>query len=446
MRTKPKLIIHVDPPAAEHNAKTPLAPLPHSSAAPVSDTIGLAPEPAPLADAAYHGLAGEIIGKIAPHTEADPAAMLIQLVVALGNCIGRGPHFVVEDTRHFAIEYAGIVGRSSKGRKGTSFSRIVGLLENADPVWRRDCYAHGLVSGEGIVHAIRDDAPGKKEGEIIPGVADKRLLIIEEELGGALSAAGRKDNTLTAVLRSAWDGRDLRTLAKNSHERATAPHVSLIGHITLDELKNKLRGDSLSNGFANRFLWIYSKRAQLLPDGGSLRASDLCPESEALKTVVATARTFDEIARDEDAADLWREQYVQLSEERTGTVGDVTSRIEAHAVRLALIYALLDCSAVIRAAHLRAALAVCDYARRSAQYCFGGLSPDARAIHAALGVRFPDEMPRSEFTSHVFKGHITAEQLEAALRELECAGLATCRREATSGAPRELWRAAKRAN
>ena len=403
-------------------------------------------EPAPLAEAAFHGLAGEIVRRIEPHTEADAGAMLIQLLVAFGNCVGRGPHFRVEDTEHHANEFAVIVGRSSKARKGTSFNRIVGLLETADADWRRDCQVHGLVSGEGIVHAIRDEAPGKKEGEIIAGVTDKRLLIVEEELGGALSAAARKENTLTATLRSAWDGKDLRTLAKNSHERATAPHVSLIGHVTVDELKAKLRGDALSNGFANRFLWIYATRSRLLPDGGNLRASDLRHEGEALRAAVASARVFGELTRDSETAELWRDAYRGLSGERPGVVGDVTSRMEAHAVRLMLIYALLDGSRVIKAAHLRAALAVCEYGLRSAQHCFGGLSADARAILAALSNRQPGELTRSEITREVFSGHKSAEALDAALRELEAGGDAKRRDEATNGAPRELWQSAKRAN
>lgn len=403
-------------------------------------------EPAPLASAAFHGLAGEIVRKIEPHTEADAGAMLIQLLVAFGNCVGRGPHCCVEDTKHYPTEFAAIVGRSSKARKGTSFNRIVGLLETADADWRRDCQAHGLVSGEGIVHAIRDDAPGKKDGEIIAGVTDKRLLIVEEELGGALSAAARKENTLTATLRSAWDGKDLRTLAKNSHERATAPHVSLIGHVTLDELKSKLRGDALSNGFANRFLWIYATRARLLPDGGTLRASDLLREGEALRVAVEVARTLGELARDGEAAELWRDEYERLSAERPGIVGDVTSRMEAHAVRVALIYALLDGSPVINAAHLRAAFAVCDYALRSAEHCFGGLSGDARAILSALTIRHPGELTRTEITREIFNGHKTADALDGALRELETGGHAYRREESTGGAPRELWRVAKKAN
>lgn len=255
-----------------------------------SVTPPTAPAVAPLAEDAFHGIAGMIVRKIEPHTEADPAAMLIQLIVAFGNCVGRGPHYRVEDTPHFSNESAVIVGRSAKARKGTSLNRIMGLLEIADADWLRDCHAHGLVSGEGIVHAIRDDMPGKKEGEIVPGVKDKRLLIVEEELGGALAAAARKDNTLTAILRSAWDGKDLRTLAKNCPARATAPHVSLIGHVTFDELKTKLRGDALSNGFANRFLWIFASRTKMLPHGGSLRRGDLQKEGEALKGAVEHAR------------------------------------------------------------------------------------------------------------------------------------------------------------
>jgi hypothetical protein len=339
-----------------------------------------------------------------------------------------------------------IVGKSSKARKGTSFNRISGLLEIADADWRRDCHVNGLVSGEGIVHAIRDDMPGKKEGESIPGVRDKRLLIVEEELGGALSAAARKDNTLTAILRSAWDGKDLRTLAKNCPSRATAPHVSLIGHVTFDELKSKLRGDALSNGFANRFLWIFATRSKLLPLGGALRTGDLQADGEALKRAVALARNLSELTRDEESNILWCDAYKWLSAERVGIVGEVTSRMEAHAVRLSLNYALLDGSPIIRAPHLRAALAVCDYAIRSAEHCFGGLSPDARAIHAALSARSPKELTRTDISREVFKNHKPAEQLDAALRELENARIAICRNEATAGAPRELWRAAKKAD
>jgi len=42
-------------------------------------------------EAAFHGLAGDIVRAIDPHTEADRVAMLGQLLAYFGNVIGRSP-------------------------------------------------------------------------------------------------------------------------------------------------------------------------------------------------------------------------------------------------------------------------------------------------------------------------------------------------------------------
>lgn len=43
-----------------------------------------APWPAPLNDDAFHGLAGDVIRRIEPYTESDPAALLVQFLIAFG--------------------------------------------------------------------------------------------------------------------------------------------------------------------------------------------------------------------------------------------------------------------------------------------------------------------------------------------------------------------------
>src|SRR5262249_36413373 len=58
------------------------------------------PWPDPPEAVVYHGLAGDIVRTIAPQSEADPLGLLAQFLVMFGNMIGRGPHFVVEATRH----------------------------------------------------------------------------------------------------------------------------------------------------------------------------------------------------------------------------------------------------------------------------------------------------------------------------------------------------------
>jgi hypothetical protein len=113
--------------------------------------------------------------------------------------------------------------------------------------------------------------------------------------------------------------------------------------------------------------------------------------------------------------------------------------MEAHAVRLSLIYALLDSSPIIQPIHLRAAFVLCDYALLSAQHCFGGLSANAKTILAALNDVRAEGLTRSEIANVIFQKHISSADLDVAFDELMRGGLARCKTEATKGAPRERW-------
>src|SRR6185437_3841125 len=77
-----------------------------------------------LSQNALYGMAGEIVRCIEPHSEADPAAILVQFLVAMGNIVGRGPYCTVEATRHYLNLATVLVGSTSKGRKGTSWNQV----------------------------------------------------------------------------------------------------------------------------------------------------------------------------------------------------------------------------------------------------------------------------------------------------------------------------------
>jgi hypothetical protein len=89
--------------------------------------------PAPPERAVYHELLGEIVNRVAPHTEADPVAILTQLLVAFGAAVGRGAWFTVEATRHHGNEFMCLVGDSSRARKGSSWDHVRRLIIDADP-------------------------------------------------------------------------------------------------------------------------------------------------------------------------------------------------------------------------------------------------------------------------------------------------------------------------
>jgi hypothetical protein len=174
--------------------------------------------PAPLGLAAFHGLAGEIVRRIEPHTEADPVALLFQLLAAFGNLIGHDHYIVADGARHYLNLYGVLVGQSSKGRKGTSWNHIANLMERVEGEWRQDCISNGLSSGEGLIWAVRDPIEetrpirekGRHTGEYETyianhGEAHKRLLVIESEFANVLKVMTREGNTLSPVIRSAWD-------------------------------------------------------------------------------------------------------------------------------------------------------------------------------------------------------------------------------------------------
>ena len=54
---------------------------------------------------------------------------------------------------------------------------------------------------------------------------------------------------LSPIIRRAWDGDKLTTLTKTSPLKATGAHISIIGHITKDELKARLTRTDIANGF-----------------------------------------------------------------------------------------------------------------------------------------------------------------------------------------------------
>ena len=90
--------------------------------------------PAPPAATVYHQLLGEIVTRIAPQTEADPVAILTQLLVAFGAAIGRGAWFTVEATPPSPARVHAPRRRQQQGPQGL----ILGSRPPADRHRRRD--------------------------------------------------------------------------------------------------------------------------------------------------------------------------------------------------------------------------------------------------------------------------------------------------------------------
>jgi hypothetical protein len=409
------------------------------------------PWPKPPEAEAFHGLAGEIVRTIEPSSEADPVALLVQTLIVFGNVIGRWPHFTVESDRHGGNEFAVLVGRTSKARKGTSYGRIEPLPRGADPEWLDKCVPTGSSSGEGIVWAIRDPitksvkVKGSKpvrfeEAEVDKGVTDKRLLVYEPEFVNVLKQTEREGNNLSAVIRQAWDGRRLGNLNKNSPAKASNPHVSMIGHITEEELRRYLTATESANGFANRYLWVCAERSKVLPEGGRMDEDRWRYCMDNFKERVAFARMVQQIRRDESGRGVWLTVYETLSEGKPGLAGSMLARGEAHVMRLALLYALLDRSEVISEPHLVAALALWEYCERSVRHIFGDSlgDPVADEILRLLRARKGVGMTRNEIREF-FQRNKSSERIGQALGLLLQCKMVRFEKRGTCGRSEERW-------
>jgi hypothetical protein len=422
----------LDPPSRSDQAPQSSLASPQRSTNPAYPALPWS-EPWELSEAALYGLAGLAVRTIAPHTEAHPAAILLQLLAVFGNLVGPGPHCMVDATRHGLNLFVVLVGDSSKARKGTSWGQVARLFAEVDRPWLSTRITSGCLTAGGLVYALRDQQPP----------TDRRLLALSEEFASILYALKRGKAQLSPLLRSAWDSGNLPTLNMQQHLQATGTHISLIAHITQRELAQSLHHNEAHNGFANRCLWTWVQRNSCLPEGGDLRDGALSAVATELRRALDWAAATPEILfrRDDAARKLWQDCYPALSQLRAGLRGAATSRAEAQVLRLSAIYAALDTSSVVGLPHLQAALAVWDYCSTSAIHLFGDSTGDAIAdrILEAL-VESPKGLSKHQIR-RLFHGHVSCDRIDAALEQLMQIDAASCRTEPTRGRSSTLWSA-----
>ena len=411
---------------------------------PLPEPPAMPPRPSLLLS---HGVVGDFMQRVEMQTEAHPVALASSLLVAIGNIIGRGPHFMVGRTPHHVNLFLAVVGNTSSGRKGTGLDIIRDCVRLADPHWAEFCQSPNLVSGEGVIDALRDpvtkNVPVKGGGPVgfeqvvvDPGVLDKRLLINCAELVSAFRAGNRENSTLAQTLREGWDGKTLRTMAKNCARTATDPHLSIIGHATRHELLKTVREADVFGGSMNRFLWVLSQRARLLPFGGDL--DDLGTVPQRIDDVITFARTVGRMWRSPEANRAWENVYAELTT-ATGSdlVAAVVSRGEAQTLRLSMLLALAAGRSTIEAEDLAAALDLWRYSAASARAIFAGVH-DVLFNRIVDTIRAEPGITRSQLHQRL-GWKLGSAQLVETLGRVRASGEATVEMVQTKGRPSEKW-------
>jgi hypothetical protein len=361
--------------------------------------------PPELGEAAYHGFVGRFLRAVAPYTEATDAGVLAHLLPAVGTLIGP-TKYVWAGNRQPARLNCVVVGPTNAGRKGTSAAPVELAMEEVDRAFWSRQRANGLSSGEGLIAYVADQEEKDSDGKRVIVPTEKRLYVIEEEFSRVLAQIRRDGNILSQIIRSAYDNGNLATLTVNPRY-ATGAHISIVGHITPEELAERLDHIEMANGFGNRFLWFLVRSEKVMARTEPIPNELFMRFAVELRSLPPVASKEDcPVELDGGAQSLWAELYPQLREDRPGLAGAMVSRGSSMVLRVALIYAILDAPPTshkplaIRVEHLEAARAVWAYCEASAMTLFDSQTGDA-LCDKLLHLLGSGPMTKDDFNRHL---------------------------------------------
>jgi len=407
-----------------------------------------APQLPTIHPAAWHGAIGEAVRRVAPTTEADPAAVLVSLLALFGSLAGDTMYTRVGGVRHPARIWPLIVGKTGSGRKGTSWAAARHVATEWGPQvsgYLTHRVVSGLASGEGLIAALGGATGTTAEGAE-PVAPDGKLTVLETEFARVLAAAKRDGSTLGPILRQLWDDGSASILTRAAPLTVNGAHLGVVAHVTPRELRLRLAESDLAGGTMNRFLLVASERPHLLPYEPAHQSVD--DQTDWLRKALDTARfQTGEVRRDRRAEDLWEDVYRALSaDEPDGPLGSVLARGPAYTMRLALVYALADGASSIGTDHLLAGLAVWHYAACTARLVFPESKNDLTRLSDLVARAGQDGLTRSDITTALARNR-RASELAEMVGALITRGLITeeTERPTGPGRPATSYRATGRA-
>jgi hypothetical protein len=211
--------------------------------------------------------------------------------------------------------------------------------------------------------------------------------------------------------------------------------------------------EAAENGLANRFLWIWADRKQVLsrPPLYPKNINELVADLEhAISTAQRNYETTDGVGTaidfNEEALKEWDIVYHMLAQkEPEGFMNQILGRAEAQIVRVSSLYAALDGSLSIKPEHLGAAVAIWDYAEKSAEHIFGDRDDSSTVNRVFQHIKDnPMGLDKTGINS-LFSGKVRSAEINESTEKLLAQGKIEMLTEQTSGRDRTIFRPAEKA-
>ena len=354
---------------------------------PSSDGTTASPYPLPAQfphDLAWRWPLSVYRDAVGPGTESADEFHFACAIATLGVLLGR--HWCIKyPYAHYPNFFVCLVGPTGKSRK-TSALRA-GLEDLLLPIGgqripRTLFIAQGLAgSGEGLLTNVAD----------VGNVRGRSMLIYEDELAVILKGLRREGSTLGGFLIQAADAVPIMSLSTRRRPlMATGPTVGMLAASTSEWVEANVIEDDIRGGIVNRILWFYgSDKGRIsLPQSPSpallkkiYETFVWIPSAPAIRPRVM-ALTVDAC----EAFDAW---YVRERPSLSPLVAAATARAHTQAIRLALLFAILEGRGRvtdIKTEHVEAGIAVSEYCMAVASHLFltSSKHPDARTDRSLL--------------------------------------------------------------
>lgn len=316
---------------------------------------------------AYYGPLGELAQRLTPIVPINTLALYCQLLVATGALVGRRAQTKYIADEHHTNLFLVTIGKSGVG-KGTAWKLVQKIATEIDPYFPRMTHSDSA-SAPGLIGLVRDASEVQHGKTTVrdPGIADKRCLVTFEEMETFITAICRQGSTLAEIWRQAWDGRTLQNNAR-IRERATNPHISLICHITpgsFEDAMQKLGRKSLTNGFLNRFMFVPVVRERPIHRSKAEPAmGDLTQRIRSALEQLGPPDLSKPPRVLEWSPEAWAEwdtfcQAIDDAHPFLEGIEALNGRLKPMAMRLALLFAVLDGDREIGLRHLGPAKTLC---------------------------------------------------------------------------------------
>ena len=315
-----------------------------------------------LRNDAHQGRAGELVSLMVKPgtTEAGPEAVLVQLLAMFGGYVGHDAYVRIADDKHFPVISPLIIGTTGSG-KGTSLGPVRRVFTEYSQSFTTDNISYGLGSGEGLIERLM---------KLSEDGTTPRLVVIETEYAAVFRKARRESSILGQVLRQAWDGTPMHVPNRGQNALSVDEHhVPVIGHVTPKELTSETTPEDIRGGTLNRMLMVRTHPQPAVADPRGMSRTDVETAARIISDSLRAIRPG-EYRHTSEYSRYWNSVHASYRHIGDSVVDALMGRSRAYVHRLALVYALIDGAAVIGLPHLKAALALVDYAEESARETF----------------------------------------------------------------------------